>query len=748
MTINTLLFFCFKPANPVFVNIKFIMNRTGRIIRYIATGIMGLIALVIISLIAYYHVSYQSPPSLPDSREYEFGADSASEHAESPFVIVPVPKKIEPSSGYFIMPGEVSFSAASGNRETISRILSQWLKIPVTDTGRRSIRFITDNSIPQQGYRLDISSSGVEIAYGDDEGLYYGVVTLSMLSEQTGGQLPGMIIADWPDMPVRGAMLDISRDKVPSLETLYGIVDFLSMMKYNHLQLYVEGFSIAYPSFRELWEATETPVTGEEIRQLDRYCADRFIDLVPNQNSLGHMNAWLATEKFADLAECPDGYKLMGLIEYKSTLDVSNPRSMELVKQMTDDILPYFSSGYFNANLDEPFELGKCKNRELAGETGVGQLYMDFVTELNNYISSKGRKMMMWGDIVTKHPEIIPKIPEDVVLLEWGYEHMHPYDSNCRQYDEAGLNYMVCPGTSSWTTITGRTENMKGNIANAVGNGIKYNAKGMLLTDWGDMGHWQYWPVSYAPFVYGAALSWNYESRDDLPLATFLNRMVFRDSAGIMGDLVLDMGRYNQFEEFMMVNMTTTNMAYMFGIRDKVMIDAIFKKLQEGLFDLVGHNDELTKPLKEMFDNPGPYDYRSVIDYTATLGNMLAETNMKRSDASLIVDEYLNAVRMIHLGARTKEYIIYKRERSAAENIETLEQMQELCETVIEEHQRLWLARNREGGLERSLASFRELNRQIGSQLDLMTGNKVSRFLRMTGEKIAAAAAAIYIGLQ
>jgi hexosaminidase len=724
------------------------MKKALKIIRNIGLGLLLLFVLIISGLIVYYHMNYESPAPLPEQREYEFAGSSASEPVDSAFVLIPIPRSIEPSSGTYSLPSSVRFSSDPGKREMISRIIEQQLNRKVTTSGQTSIIFTVDNSIPKQGYSINISSDGLRIRYTDDEGLFYSLVTLGQISAQTGDQLPGMDITDWPDLKIRGAMLDISRDKVPTLETLYGIIDFLAMMKYNHLQLYVEGFSFAYPSFRELWEATESPITGEEIRKLDQYCADRFIELVPNQNSLGHMNAWLATEQFGDLAECPDGYKLMGLLDLKSTLDVSDPRSLELVKQMTDDIMPYFSSGYFNANLDEPFEIGKCKNRKLAQEIGEEQLYMNFVTELYNYINAKGKKMMMWGDIVSKHPEIISQIPDEVVLLEWGYEYMHPYERNCRNYHEAGLKYMVCPGTSSWTTITGRTENMKGNIANAVGSGIKYNAIGMLLTDWGDMGHWQYWPVSYAPFVYGAALSWNYDSRDAIPLATFLNRMVFRDSAGIMGDLVLDMGRYNQFEEYMMVNMTTTNMSYMFGIMDKVMVDVIFKKIQEGLFDLVGYDDEITKPLKEMFDNPAPYDYRSVIDYTGLLGDMLSETNMERPDASIIIDEYLNAVRMIHLGAHTKEYIIYKRERSVAENIKTLVQMKELCAIVIDEHQRLWLARNRSGGLERSLASFRELDNQITKQLELMKSSRASRFFRETGVKIAAAAAAIYIEFQ
>ncbi len=726
------------------------MRRALKIFRNIVLGIMALLIVIVSGLIVYYHMSYQSPLPLPEQSEYKFGTSSLASKPvdDASFVLIPVPRSKELSGETYHLPSSVRFRSDPGKRELISRIIEQQLSRQVTASGPASIIFTGVNSIPAQGYTIRVSSNGIHIEYGDEKGLFYALVTLGKITAQTGDQIPGMKITDWPDMEVRGAMLDISRDKVPTLETLYGIVDFLAMMKYNHLQLYVEGFSFAYPSFRELWEATETPITGEEIMQLDQYCADRFIDLVPNQNSLGHMNAWLATEQFAHLAECPDGYKLLGLIEFKSTLDVSDPRSLELVKQMTDDMLPYFSSEYFNANLDEPFEIGKCKNRQLAREIGEGQLYIQYVAELNDYIRAKGKKMMMWGDIVSKYPEIIPQIPDDVVLLEWGYEHMHPYESNCRQYNEAGLEYMVCPGTSSWTTITGRTENMKGNIANAVGNGIKYNAAGMLLTDWGDMGHWQYWPVSYAPFVYGAALSWNFESKDDLPLATFLNRMVFQDNAGIMGDLVLDMGRYNKFEEFMMVNMTTTNMAYMLGIMDKVMVDAITAKIQEGLFDLVAFNEEITKPLKEIFDNPGPYNYRAVIDYTGKLGDKLAETDMKRSDASLIIDEYSNAVRMIHLGARIKEYINFRRERSTAENIETLLQMQELCAAVIEEHQRLWLARNKSGGLERSLASFHDLEKQIENQLELMNSGRVSRFFRETGSKITAAASALYIKFQ
>ena len=67
----------------------------------------------------------------------------------------------------------------------------------------------------------------------------------------------------------------------------------------------------------------------KKYRSLDSICRAHFIDFVPNQNSLGHMMAWLATDKYKDLAECPKGYKILGLMNMKGTLDPVDPRSID-----------------------------------------------------------------------------------------------------------------------------------------------------------------------------------------------------------------------------------------------------------------------------------------------------------------------------------------------------------------------------------------------------------------------------------
>jgi len=111
-------------------------------------------------------------------------------------------------------------------------------------------------------------------------------------------------INDWPDFPNRGVLLDISRDKVPTMKTLYELVDLLSEWKINQFQLYTEH-TFAYRNHGVVWDKAG-PMTGEEILALDMYCRERFVELVPNQNSFAHMERWLKHKEYLHLAERED----------------------------------------------------------------------------------------------------------------------------------------------------------------------------------------------------------------------------------------------------------------------------------------------------------------------------------------------------------------------------------------------------------------------------------------------------------
>jgi len=102
-------------------------------------------------------------------------------------------------------------------------------------------------------------------------------------------------------------MLDVSRCKVPTMDTLYSLIDLLAQLRINELQLYIEH-TFAFEKHDAVWKDS-SPFSGREIQLIDQYCKDRFIELVPNLNSFGHFERWLRHDQYKHLAECPQGFK-------------------------------------------------------------------------------------------------------------------------------------------------------------------------------------------------------------------------------------------------------------------------------------------------------------------------------------------------------------------------------------------------------------------------------------------------------
>ena len=290
----------------------------------------------------------------------------------------------------------------------------------------------------------------------------------------------------------RGYMLDISRDKVPSMATLRRIVDLLKICNYNQFQLYTEH-TFAYPGHETVWR-NASPLTPAEIRELDSYCRMNDIELVPNQNSFGHMERWLVHPEYNSLAAMPNGGAVTpwGTVKKDpTTLDPANPGSLELLAGLYDSLLPNFSSRLFNVGCDETFEI---KDPEA---------YVGFLLKVCNLVRERGFRPMFWGDIVLKYPGLAERLPKDAIALDWGYEGNHPFAEETAKFAKTGLDFYVCPGTSSWNSLSGRVENMRENMAAAEAAGRRNGAKGFLVTDWGDGGHWQPLAASLPGMILG-----------------------------------------------------------------------------------------------------------------------------------------------------------------------------------------------------------------------------------------------------
>src|SRR5207244_6629321 len=107
---------------------------------------------------------------------------------------------------------------------------------------RLAIRALRSSSAPPhaEGYMLLIGSRGVTIHYREEGGLRAAVATLRQLLRQYGRRLPRLTIRDYPDFARRGIMLDISRGRVPNLQTLLDLAGHLADFHINEFQLYTE----------------------------------------------------------------------------------------------------------------------------------------------------------------------------------------------------------------------------------------------------------------------------------------------------------------------------------------------------------------------------------------------------------------------------------------------------------------------------------------------------------------------------
>lgn len=358
-------------------------------------------------------------------------------------------------------------------------------------------------------HRITITSEGVEIQAGSDDGAFAAVQTLRLLTNDD-ATLPCCLIHDWADLPIRGLLHDITRGKVPTLDTLQSLVDRLTGWKINQLQLYIEH-AFAFTFDPDICAPGEG-LTPDEVRELDKYCRERFIDLVPAVATFGHMGRILSMPKYRALAEVeavkswhdmPWPERLRGF-----TLDCLNPSAHALAERMWTDILDAFSSPIVNICGDEPWDLGQGKNRERLVGDAKGVAYLDQIRRIQSYCEARGRRVQFWSDVVTHYPDLYDRIPKGATVLHWGYDDRADYEGT-RKFVDAGLPTIVCPGVSGWKrTLNGMTTAER-NIAAFAEAARRCGAVGLLNTDWGDHGHFNLLGCSMHGIALGAALAWD-----------------------------------------------------------------------------------------------------------------------------------------------------------------------------------------------------------------------------------------------
>ncbi|MFC4072174.1 beta-N-acetylhexosaminidase [Actinoplanes subglobosus] len=209
--------------------------------------------------------------------------------------VIPRPASVRPvtAASFTIIPGGTAVSAPPPLEGVAAH-----LGLPSAADG--AIVLALDESLGAEGYRLEITATGVTLTGGSPQGVFWGVQTL----RQLGTELPGGVIEDHPRYAYRGAMLDLARHFFTAAE-IKAHVDLLVQFKINYLHLHLtddQGWRLEIPGWPRLTEVSGGPGTGvdgagpgfltlAEYSDVVDYAAERFVTIVPEIDMPGHVNA-------------------------------------------------------------------------------------------------------------------------------------------------------------------------------------------------------------------------------------------------------------------------------------------------------------------------------------------------------------------------------------------------------------------------------------------------------------------------
>ncbi|MGI9604215.1 MAG: glycoside hydrolase family 20 zincin-like fold domain-containing protein [Acidimicrobiales bacterium] len=552
-----------------------------------------------------------------------------------------------------------------------------------------------DPTLPAEGYRLTVDDGGIELRHADDNGRRYGHQTLGQLTEEAGVRRAHVV--DHPDVAVRGHMLDISRDRVPTRDTLELLVRRLAACRYNHLQLYTEH-TFAYRDHPTVW-ADASPMTADDMVWLDELCAQHGIELAANQNTFGHMERWLRHDAYRHRAEAPDGFARRGSTIPPGSLAPTAANAafaVDLVRELMDTV----TSRRVNVGCDEVFELGQGVSADDVAARGKTEVFVEHLRRIVEPLLADGFEVQFWADMLESNIEIGQDLAQaGAIATIWGYEApldidpdtvdlsslpddiremAEEYLRNAAQgfgprmeaFSASGFRRWVAPGTSGWNSFVGRHHNARANILDAVEAAIASDAEGMLNTEWGDNGHMQPPFATFPALAYGGAASWCRAANGDLTdddLAQAISRRIYNDHGGTLARAQIELGLVG----------ATLGLPLLNGC------PFFYCWITSGFFADI--------------EQPSAEALAAAIDQVRGAADLLASAAPRTVDGDQLVAETQHSAELVAHGLRR---LAARFDMDGAPT----DQLAAEVTALKDQHRRHWLARSRPGGLDDSVA--------------------------------------------
>lgn len=373
---------------------------------------------------------------------------SDGKKAMADYAIIPLPQEVAISNGApFVLKSSTLISYPEGNMqlEQTANFLSAYIKEstgygPKVASQKTSggINLSVDSSIQNpEGYRLTVTSDGVELAGATEAGVFYGIQTLRKsipaVATDMSIELPATTINDYPRFKYRGMMLDVSRHFLP-VDSVKSYIDVLALHNLNTLHWHLtddQGWRIEikkYPELTDIGAKRKETVIGrnsgkydgkeydgfytqDEIRDVIAYAQERFITIIPEIDLPGHQQAALAT--YPELGCTGGPYEVWtqwGVSE--DVICAGNEKSMQFLEDVLTEVIDLFPSQYIHIGGDEcpkirwttcPKCQARIKAEGLKGDkthSAEERLQSYVITRMEKLVESKGRRIIGWDEIL------------------------------------------------------------------------------------------------------------------------------------------------------------------------------------------------------------------------------------------------------------------------------------------------------------------------------------------------------------
>lgn len=236
-----------------------------------------------------------------------------------------------------------------------------------------------------EGYLLTLRGAVVQLSANDAAGLFYGIQTLRQYLAMPAH--PAVEITDWPELALRSDYLDM-RGIYPKFENLLRYIEEMAAYKLNTLVIEYED---KLPRARkDLCHPTDA-LTPEQHRRLLEVARENFIDIIPLQQSFGHLEYVLKLPEYQHLREIPEAPGEMcplreGAYELAASL-------LEETARLHPD------SRYLHLGCDEVWSLGQSDECKASGKTR-GRIAIEYINRLAEKVVSLGKIPIVWHDMM------------------------------------------------------------------------------------------------------------------------------------------------------------------------------------------------------------------------------------------------------------------------------------------------------------------------------------------------------------